>query len=163
MDALNDLAIMLRRVAHSLPMGHPQRERITTLLTKHGLQGSPLRDAATPAPTADDRGTLIATMVYPAGGGDAKVERAAPAADADLATAVIRDIAELDNPSHPDWPEALIIAADELRVILERHFAAQAQEIARLKAELGKMIETTVTWQGELARAELKEPSRAKL
>lgn len=35
---------------------------------------------------------------------------------------VIRDVAELpDRTSPEDWPEAMLVTADELRMILERH------------------------------------------
>ncbi len=40
--------------------------------------------------------------------------------------AIVRDIAELpDRTSPPEWPEAMLVTADELRTILERHFGVR--------------------------------------
>ncbi len=49
MSVEQDLAMLVRRLAHKLPTGHPTRERAMAYLKRVGLAGSPLRaDAALP-------------------------------------------------------------------------------------------------------------------
>lgn len=72
-----------------------------------------------------------------------------PAADAELITTVIRDVAELDNPSHPDWPEALVVTPDDLRNILERNLQTAADALAAENARLRKCVEAA---DGQLSR-----------
>lgn len=39
---------------------------------------------------------------------------------------ILRDVAELpDRTSPDDWPEALLVTAEELREILERHLSVE--------------------------------------
>lgn len=120
MDALNDLGMMLRRVAHSLPRDHPQRERIMDLLTKHDLQGSPLRDAAPAAPPA-------------------------PAADEisrELANLITRDVAEIPDRNSPeDWPEAMIVTDAELRGIVQERVADALTALLRERDALRACVE----------------------
>lgn len=55
-----------------------------------------------------------------------RAENARLRADRDAIDLILRDVAELpDRTSPDDWPEALLVTAEELREILERHLSVE--------------------------------------
>lgn len=58
---------------------------------------------------------------------------------------IIRDVAELpDRTSPEDWPDAMLVTADELRVILSAHLPAFSPPIIKpLPPDYGKAADQT--------------------
>jgi hypothetical protein len=60
-------------------------------------------------------------------------QKAAPVAPADWINAAVRDVAELPDRDSPDGqPDMMLVSADELRVIIERHASATQQAVGQM-------------------------------
>jgi len=60
-------------------------------------------------------------------------QKAAPVAPADWINAAVRDVAELPDRDSPDGqPDMMLVSADELRVIIERHASATQQAVSQM-------------------------------